>query len=223
MTYGAVVFDLWNTLVPLPRETRTRATDVIAETLGIAVTAFRDPWRATGPARDRGADMAVELGRVCVGLGVNVSRADLDRALAARDAVYAEGFVPRDDAVPTIEALRADGRRVGLVSNCTADLRGLVAGSALGGLFDALVLSCEERVVKPDPAIYMRAISRLGTRPERCLYVGDGADDELAGARAVGMTAVLLDPEDTRPPSWDGARVSALSEVVALVAHPRLV
>jgi putative hydrolase of the HAD superfamily len=57
---------------------------------------------------------------------------------------------------------------------------------------DAAVFSCEVRVKKPDPAIYHFACTRLGIPPERCLYVGDGADRELTGAARAGLEAVLL-------------------------------
>lgn len=72
--------------------------------------------------------------------------------------------------------------------------------------------------MKPDLRIFQLAASRLGVEPIECFYVGDGADDELDGARAVGMDAILLRPGDTSPPpGWPGPEVSSLSEVPAFI------
>ena len=76
-------------------------------------------------------------------------------------------------------------------------------------------------MLKPDPAIYLRTASALGVEPSDCLFVGDGANDELAGAERVGMTPVLFVPGAGRPPwpeveGWDGLRVSSIEEVLEL-------
>jgi putative hydrolase of the HAD superfamily len=80
--------------------------------------------------------------------------------------------------------------------------------------------------MKPDPRIYYMATEQLGVQPEDCLYVGDGASQELPGAAKVGMNPVLLRvPEDEsidivyqiNTEGWDGPTVSSLTEVLALV------
>lgn len=67
--------------------------------------------------------------------------------------------------------------------------------------------------MKPSPVFYLRLCERLEVPASACLYLGDGSDDELSGAAAVGMTPVLLDAEDTAAPRWNGRRVGALHEV----------
>jgi putative hydrolase of the HAD superfamily len=76
--------------------------------------------------------------------------------------------------------------------------------------------------MKPEPDIYLRTARALEVEPERCLYVGDGANDELAGAARVGMTPVLILPRDREPwwdevRDWDGLRIEAIPEVLELV------
>jgi putative hydrolase of the HAD superfamily len=71
---------------------------------------------------------------------------------------------------------------------------------------------------KPDPRIYRLALDQLGVEPEQAVFVGDGANDELAGAERVGMTAVGVDsPGGELPEDWDGPRIRALPELLELV------
>jgi putative hydrolase of the HAD superfamily len=72
--------------------------------------------------------------------------------------------------------------------------------------------------MKPDPEIYLLTARALGVAPAECLFVGDGANDKLAGAARVGILPVLFVPQgqDPRWPEvsrWPGLRVSSLGEV----------
>ena len=75
-------------------------------------------------------------------------------------------------------------------------------------------------VSKPDHRIYEIACERLGVEASECLFVGDGANDELPGAERAGMTAVQLSaPGEPLTPdgeAWTGASVERLSEVLSL-------
>ena len=70
--------------------------------------------------------------------------------------------------------------------------------------------------MKPDPRIYLRACDELGVEPGECLYVGDGANDELAGAQRVGMRPVLIHRPEEKP-QWDGPRITSIPDVLDLV------
>ena len=61
--------------------------------------------------------------------------------------------------------------------------------SPLGPLFDVTVFSCAVSLAKPDPEVYLLACRELDVPPSETLYVGDGADDELVGARTAGLSA----------------------------------
>jgi putative hydrolase of the HAD superfamily len=58
---------------------------------------------------------------------------------------------------------------------------------ALAAHFAAAVFSFAVGCVKPDRRIYLTAIEQLGVSPEDTLYIGDGGDDELAGAERAGL------------------------------------
>jgi putative hydrolase of the HAD superfamily len=85
-------------------------------------------------------------------------------------------------------------------------------------MVDVHVFSWTEALLKPDRRIFELAISRLGVEPSECFYVGDGADDELEGAQAVGIDAILLRPGDTNlPHHWCGLEFASVSQVLTLL------
>jgi putative hydrolase of the HAD superfamily len=84
------------------------------------------------------------------------------------------------------------------------------------GLFDAEVFSCSVGLRKPDPRIYLLACEQLGVEPREAVFVGDGANDELAGAERVGMGAILFERSDYEG-DWPGRRIRALPELLELL------
>jgi putative hydrolase of the HAD superfamily len=132
-----------------------------------------------------------------------------------RRAVTEEGLVPAPGALETISELRARGLLIGLITVCTDDVPALWPETEFHGLFDAEVFSSSVGLRKPDPRIYVLACEQLGVEPQEAMFVGDGANDELAGAERVGMTAVLLE-RDGEERQWAGRRVRSLPELLEL-------
>ncbi|HXW45824.1 MAG TPA: HAD family hydrolase [Streptosporangiaceae bacterium] len=96
----------------------------------------------------------------------------------------------------TIRALAAR-YRLAVVSN-TLDAKlvpGHLAAMGLDGYFDAVVTSIEVGWRKPHPAIYARALRRLGTDAGSVVFAGDTYDTDYAGPASVGLTAFLIDPQ----------------------------
>lgn len=104
------------------------------------------------------------------------------------------------DVRPALEALRAAGVRLAVVSNWDSRLPRLLASLGLAPYFDAIVVSCLEGVEKPDPELFRRALVRLRARPEEALHLGDVAELDGDGARAAGIAAILVDRRGTTPP-----------------------
>jgi putative hydrolase of the HAD superfamily len=216
--FRAVLFDLWGTLVPLPKPLRYRATEAVAAALNVPLDKWVQAWVATRSERETGDLKAIAL-RICEELGLNASEGAVASALTRRTSIQREAFdLIRPDAVPTLQALRENGLSTGLISNCTSDLPHHIKASPLAPVLDVCVYSCNERVMKPDARLYLAAAERLRVTPEECLYVGDGGDDELPGAERTGMTAVLLSAADTPLRDWSGQRINTLSEVPRLLA-----
>lgn len=83
--------------------------------------------------------------------------------------------------------------RTAVISNATDSLRATLTRYGLLELFDVIVGSAYEGVMKPDPAIYARALNRLGLRAEQTVFIDD-APANVAGAIAVGMDAIQFTP-----------------------------
>jgi putative hydrolase of the HAD superfamily len=216
MTPRAVIFDLWGTLVPLAWERWQSAFGSIAQVLGVPQEQFERVWRADYERR-LVSDLRASVERVCASLGVKREDA-IEEAFRLRVEMHRATFLPRDDAAPTLWELRARGYRTGLVTNCSSELPEFLSESVLAGLFDVEVFSAICGFHKPDRAIYELAVTQLGLDPELCLYVGDGGDHELDGARDFGLQAVLLRAGDTQPPEdWQGTEITRLAQVLELV------
>jgi putative hydrolase of the HAD superfamily len=80
----------------------------------------------------------------------------------------------------------ASAHRCIVLSNFDARLRRILADLALLDPFEAVFLSCEERLSKPDPRLFARVSERLGVAPGAILHVGDDPVCDWAGAEAAG-------------------------------------
>jgi HAD superfamily hydrolase (TIGR01549 family) len=94
-----------------------------------------------------------------------------------------------------LEALRPRFR-MSVISNANGTVREKLRRVGLLPFFETVLDSHEEGVEKPDPRIFHAALDRTKTRAEEALYIGDIYHIDVAGARAAGMEAVLLDPGD---------------------------
>jgi HAD superfamily hydrolase (TIGR01549 family) len=105
-----------------------------------------------------------------------------------------ENFELFEDALPVLDELRNAGLRIGLVSNGIRDLTEFVAHHRLD--VDAVVDSRTHGRVKPHPTIFQAALERLAVASAEAVMVGDSLEEDIEGARAIGMRAILVDRED---------------------------
>jgi HAD superfamily hydrolase (TIGR01662 family) len=134
-----------------------------------------------------------------------VARAITDRWL------HSANFELYEDTLPVLAALRTHGLSIGLISNTSRDLDAFVAHFSLD--VDAWISSGVHGKVKPDPSIFHVILGRLEVEPEATVMVGDSLLDDVEGARALGMTAYLIDREGRFPDRDD-----ALPTLLALPA-----
>ena len=127
-----------------------------------------------------------------------------------------ENFFLYEDALPALEALRAHELAIGLVSNGQRDLEEFVAHHRLD--VDVAVGSKAHGRQKPHPSIFEAALSALGARADETAMVGDSEEDDIAGARALGMTAILLDREGLYPDA--PSRIDTLLALPAALGLP---
>jgi putative hydrolase of the HAD superfamily len=133
---------------------------------------------------------------------------------AFRDARTWQVF---DDVVPVLAALRALGVRLGVVSNWDSRLPALLDTLELSPWFETLAVSHVEGVEKPSPELFLRALRRLGGRPEDALHVGDAPELDGVGARAAGIEGVLVDRHGRLPEAYGALR--DLSSIPKLVRN----
>jgi putative hydrolase of the HAD superfamily len=105
-----------------------------------------------------------------------------------------ENFELFEDALPVLDELRAAGLLLGLVSNGIRDLNEFVVHHRLD--VDAAVGSRAHGYVKPHPTIFQAALQQLGAEPAEAAMVGDSLEEDIEGARALGMRAILIDRDE---------------------------
>jgi putative hydrolase of the HAD superfamily len=214
--YRAVIFDLWATLVTWDQEGANRFYDAMAQAAGVEELRFREAWLSGRKTREVGP-IADHLRELFAGLG---AEPDLDEILDMRREWTKRSLQPRPDALETLAELRRRGHLLGLISVCSQDVPHVWDETPFAGALDELVFSCDVGVSKPDPRIYEIACERLGVEAADCLFVGDGANDELPGAERAGMAALQLRaPGELLTPdgeTWTGASIERLSQVLDL-------
>jgi putative hydrolase of the HAD superfamily len=109
----------------------------------------------------------------------------------------AENFELYEDTLPVLAALREHGLKIGLVSNTGRDLHAFIEHHKLD--VDAAVSSGAHGKTKPHPAIFLAALEQLGVTAEEAAMVGDSPEDDVDGAKALGMRAFLIDRDDRFP------------------------
>ena len=206
-----MIFDLWETLIDWNHEANVRMHAQVRARVGFD---FRERWnkateRYTTPVRT-----------VLAGVGVPADA--MDDVMSYRAEFVRTCLVPRAGAIETLAELRARGFRTGLITVCTEDVELLWPESEFAGLFDAEVFSNAIGLSKPDPRIYLACCEQLGVEPHDAVFVGDGANDELEGARRVGLRPILIHKEGEDPVwrevrTWDGLRVTSIPEVLEVL------
>jgi HAD superfamily hydrolase (TIGR01549 family) len=149
--------------------------------------------------------------RIIRGMGGDSERAYECAVEMTRAWEHAHNFDLYDDVLPTLESLRSRGLRLGLVSNTARDLDAFVEHHALD--VDAALSSRAHGKVKPHESIFLAVLELLGVAPEDTAMVGDTPTDDVDGARALGISAFLLDREGRFPDA--DARLTDLRELPA--------
>lgn len=111
-----------------------------------------------------------------------------------------------------VGALKARGLVVGVISNWSERLPGLLDGLGLARQLDFAVVSALERCEKPEPRIFELALARAGVAPGLALHAGDDLRRDVHGAQAVGILPVHVDRAGSGP-AGPHARVRDLGEL----------
>lgn len=229
--FGAVLLDAFGTLVELePPGPRLRSAlwEIARVDVGeaAALRAFRaeiEHYLAhhleghdAGSLDALRADCA-EVIRCSLGLGDGTHEAVREAMLGAIH------FAAYPDAAPALAALRARGIRLVVASNWDCSLAEVLASTGLGGALDAVVPSAKVGAAKPDPRLFEAALAEAGVARERAVHVGDSVEHDVEGARAAGVSAVLVrrgagGPAAAARVPTGTAQIRSLAELPALLS-----
>ena len=140
---------------------------------------------------------------------------ELEPAVARAVMLGSLEFTPFPDVVPALRELRGRGLRLVVASNWDCSLPEWLAAAGLAELVDATASSAVVGRAKPDPAVFEEALRLAGARPEEALHVGDSPENDVRGAGAAGVPAVLLVREGDPPPGVTTIR--SLAELPSLI------
>ena len=186
----AVIFDMFETLIT-HYQSPLYFSAQMAEDAAISVAEFRKYWDPTESDRSIGKLTFEETIRMVLQRNGCYSQARLDTIAAKRSAAKVECFRHlHPQILPMLARLRERGISIGLISNCFSEEVGPIRQSVLFPYFDAVCLSYEEKVQKPDVEIFVRCMERLSVKAAECIYVGDGGSFELETADRLGMNAL---------------------------------
>ena len=196
--YDAVIFDLFHTLVGL--------TNVVApalrawEYLGIAEQRWRNALFNNAENRLRGkvTDPNEVIRDIVCKIDPTITHEKTERASRLRLQQF-ESVLSRIDSqvLDVIRELKKQGKALGLISNADRIEVHSWSRSEISAYFDSAVFSCHTGYVKPEREIYTHSLSQLNLHSGQCLFIGDGGNNELEGAKNVGMdTAITLQFSD---------------------------
>ena len=194
----AVLLDLYDTLAWTEWPTMRAELE---DRFGLGEAELLRAFTTTRQARSTGAYGSAEgdLAAVLEAAGVPADPELVHELNETRMKAFAENGVHLwDDSVPTLRELRARGLRTAIVSNCDHATRPIVDELGLEREADAVVLSFEVGVAKPDAGIYRAALDALGARPEEAVFVDDQAW-YCEGAEAIGIRSFLILRDDADP------------------------
>ncbi len=186
----AVIFDMYETLITLHESPLYFGTQMASDA-GIEEEKFQEIWREMESERTIGKITLEEILERILKVNNCYSDDKMKYIVNKRIRCKEEAFEHLNiEIIPMLKDLKKRGIRIGLISNCFSEEAMVIKKSNLYPLFDAVCLSFDEGLQKPDPDIFNRCLERLCVQAGECIYVGDGGSDELETAKMIGMKAV---------------------------------
>lgn len=186
----AVIFDMYETLITHYDSPLYFSMHMAADA-GLPIEEFQALWMPTDTERTIGklsfedaiSDILRKKGRY--------SDCLLKSMVEKRYAIKRDCFEHlHEEIIPMLDCLKKLGIKIGLISNCFSEEAIVIRESILFPYFDAVYLSYEQGLKKPDSQIFERCMKELQVSPEECIFVGDGGSSELDASSALGMRAM---------------------------------
>lgn len=157
--------------------------------------------------------------RVFAATGVTLSEADADAVAAAYRASYVPSWRAVEGAADLVAAVQRRARVAVVSNNLIEETRDKLVFCRIASLVDAVVVSGDEGISKPDPRIFSIALERLGVAPAEAVMVGDSWAADIVGAARAGIRPVWFNPRRRPRPADppDIEEIVSLTPVEALV------
>ncbi|WP_104668221.1 HAD family hydrolase [Ensifer adhaerens] len=193
MEKAAIFFDLYHTLVEEQPDNPFYSR--IIASLGLEASSFLPAYKSCGDATMRGVldGMGGRIAEACRLSNQMRSREQIAASVASCLPIFHAAVIPYPDLAKSLDRIEAAGVPMAIISNASQYSVAVIEELGLFERMDAVVLSFEERILKPEPSIYRTALKRVGACPSSSVFVGDGGNDELAGARHCGLHTILID------------------------------
>ena len=224
----AVVFDWGGTLTPFHAidladlwsvAARILAPDRAEELTSALLAVELEFWQRVQNERGGASTTLHEVLAVAAErTGVAVEEALRERAFAAHLEAWTPHTLTDPAAAPLLRALRTRGIRTGLLSNTHWPRQWherILARDGVLDLFDVRVYTSELRHTKPHAEAFGAVLGPLGVPPPEALMVGDRPFDDISGAKAVGMKAVLRATSSV--PAYDVEPDAVIDDLPALL------
>lgn len=186
----AVIFDMFETLITLCESPIYFGTQ-IAEDVGIPADEFLLLWQSTEYDRSVGKlifeEVIENILRSHNCYSENLIELVKQKRIDSRKAAFHH---LHPEIIPMLTELKRRKMLIGLISNTFSEEEMAIRESTLFSYFDAVFLSSEQGVCKPDEEIFHRCMNALFVNAEDCIYVGDGGSCELESAQKLGMKAL---------------------------------
>jgi HAD superfamily hydrolase (TIGR01509 family) len=211
------LLDLWRAAARVLARGDAEAIETVAAALAAAE---RDWWLSVG-STGRSGTAAQVLEAAARETGLDLDAALHDAALVAHLDAWTPHTITDPEAGPLLQGLRERGIRTGLLSNTHWPRqwheRWLERDGVLE-LIDVRVYTSDLQHTKPHPEAFRAVLGALGVEPEAAVFVGDRPVDDISGAKALGMRAVLI-PNSVVPghPVKPDARISSLGELMSFI------
>jgi putative hydrolase of the HAD superfamily len=190
--FDAVTLDAFGTLIELQDPVSALSAALAEHGLRYPAEQVEAAFRAEvahylpRSARGRDPESLEALRLECVGVFLHALAAPVEPRAFVDDYMHALCFRPCAGVFEALATLHRHDLALAVVSNWDIALGSALQAAGLAPQLDAVVSSAEAGAEKPDPAIFLEALARVGARPERALHIGDQPADEQ-GARAAGM------------------------------------
>jgi len=180
---------------------------------------FEDDHPVVNDLRDWARGYRPEVWRAALET-LGIEDDDLAAAMADLYIECQRGGHPLVDGAAELVTTLQGQRRIGLLTNGPTDIqRHKFEATGLADFFDAVVISGQVGLGKPDPAVFTYALAQLGTTADTTVMVGDNWGRDVVGARSVGMPAVWLAGGRAQPETLTGVTVvDNVGQIAGLVA-----